>query len=169
MRLRDLFRGRMEDLAFALLGSRPERVEHLAANVQVDRLRATLASLFGFEDVPPDEYIEQAARHRQRRIDLLETRWRAATLRLKALGQQNVDLAFEADGLRRRLADLGHRVEVARQMLHDGNIDVASHHLWLASRDEAIAAHDKAIAAALAPGGGLEHPGSLPGEEVGDG
>lgn len=132
MRLRDLFRGTMEDLAFALLGSR-------SANIQVDRLRATLASMFGFEDVPPDAYIEQAARYRIQRITTLERRWSDAEHRA-----------------RERL----HQLLEALQMLRDDDAEGACHYLWSVT----IGADVAGIEA-----GGLQHPGSLPGEEVGDG
>lgn len=166
-RLRDLIHGKLADLAFALARSPANEPPEEA--VPTDRLRETLASLFGFESTPPDEHLTQAARHRIARISELERRWAACSQRVHVLGAQNVKLTIESDELNRRngqlevrLADamlvLGereHQLLVARRMLRDGDVDGASHYLW-------------SVTAGLVEGGGLQHPGSLPGEEVGD-
>jgi hypothetical protein len=174
VKLRDLIddaRAYVGGLAIALAGraAMDGAAYRPAANVQVDRLRSTLAACLGFEDIPPDEQLEAALRHRLARIGELEQRWRTCAARVRVLGEHNVRLAFEADGLRRsytaladqrgelarQLAEREHQLLVARRMLRNGDVDGAGHYLW-------------EVTEGLAEGGGLEHPGSLPGEEVGD-
>lgn len=142
-RLRDIFgdlRAHVGGLAIALVGRAAvdgaERRRAAANDLVVDRLRATLAATFGFEDIPPDPYLEQAARHRVTRVAELERRWS---------GAENL--------ARERL----HQLLEALQMLRDDDVEGARHYLW------------SVTIGADVEGGGLVHPGSLPGEEVGDG
>jgi len=162
-RLRNIIEGAVVDLAAALIGRRAVA----AANVQVDRLRATFAATLGFEDIPPDADLEAALRKRVARISDLEQRWAACSRRVHQLGEQNVALAFEADRLHRELQRLHqredereHQLAVAREKLRNGDVQGADHYLWTVTRP--------AIGSEPVEGGGLVDAGALPGEEVGD-